>query len=111
MIETTVREYFAGKLQIPCLMEKPEDRPARYLVIQKTGSGAENHVFSAVFAIQSYAESLFEAAVLNDKVKALAEQMLELDEIASVELNSDYPFPDLSEKGYRYQAVFDITHY
>ena len=31
--------------------------------------------------------------------------------VSSVELNSDYNFTDITEKRYRYQAVFDIVHY
>ena len=37
--------------------------------------------------------------------------MINLDEIASVKLNSDYNFTDEETKQYRYQAVFDIKHY
>ena len=66
---------------------------------------------SATFAIQSYADSMFEAASLNEVVK---EKMLDIigeKEITKVSLNSDYNFTDTATKKYRYQAVFDLKHY
>jgi len=34
-----------------------------------------------------------------------------LNEIGKVKLNSDYNFTDTVTKQYRYQAVYDISHY
>lgn len=50
-------------------METPETMPETYVLIEKTGSGMNNHIKSATFAIQSYASSLYEAASLNEIVK------------------------------------------
>lgn len=111
MIEITVREYLSQKLSAKCYMEMPEKQPKRFVLIEKTGSGCENFIFSATFAIQSYAESMLEAAKLNEEVKSAMLAMRALDEICKVSLNSDYNFTDTSQKKYRYQAVFDIKHY
>lgn len=54
---------------------------------------------------------MYHAAVLNEEVKAVMEQAIELDEIVSVQLNSDYNYTDTTTNRHRYQAVFDITHY
>ncbi|MBM6914412.1 hypothetical protein H6B33_03215 [Gemmiger formicilis] len=59
----------------------------------------------------AYGTSLLEAARLNEQVKQAMESLDERDEIAAVKLNTDYPYPDTRTKRYRYQAVFDITHY
>ncbi|OOV85805.1 hypothetical protein BTA35_0216720, partial [Oceanospirillum linum] len=63
------------------------------------------------FAFQSYAPSMYEAAVLNEAVKETVEGMIELDEISKIKLNSDYNYTDTTTKEYRYQAVFDMNHY
>ena len=55
--------------------------------------------------------SLFGAASLNERVKKVMENIIELDDICSCNLNSDYNYTDTGRKKYRYQAVFDITHY
>lgn len=89
-----------------------EDKmPESYVIFEKTSSGKRDFANSATFAFQSYAPSLYEAAVLNEKVKAVVESMIELNEISGVRLNSDYNFTDTQTKEYRYQAVFDINYF
>ena len=54
MIEEKVREYLEDKLDIPVRMEEEPGLPEEYVLIEKTGSGEENHIASATLAIQSY---------------------------------------------------------
>ena len=44
MIEKTVLNYLNRKLDVPVYMEVPEKPEKEYVVIEKTGSGAENHI-------------------------------------------------------------------
>lgn len=111
MIETILREYLEAGLKIPVRAEKPEAPPEKYVVVEKTGSGCENYINSAIFAIQSYAPSMYEAMELNEQVKEIMSDFDELDCIYSAKLNTDYNFTDTAVKGYRYQAVFNIKHY
>lgn len=111
MIEKTVLDYLNGKLPVKAYMEVPKTPPKEYVVIEKTGSGQENHIFSAIFVVQSVSDSLLHAAELNEAVKVAMEQSVELDEICRAELNSDYNYTDTTKKEYRYQAVYDVTHY
>ena len=37
--------------------------------------------------------------------------VIELNEVTDVDLNASYNFTDQQTKEYRYQTVFDITHY
>ena len=111
MIEVIVLNYLKNNLSVPAYVEKPTNKPKRYVVLDKIGSSKENHLLSSAIAFQSYAESKYEAARLNEEVKEVVENMIELDGIAGVTLNSDYNFTDTTTKEYRYQAVFDINHY
>src|SRR5690625_3939434 len=111
MIEIIVFNYLRSNLSVPVYVEKPTQKPQRYVVIDKIGSSKENHLLSSTIAFQSYAESKYQAALLNEQVKEAIENMIVLDEIAGVSLNSDYNFTDTTTKEYRYQAVFDINHY
>ena len=111
MIEKIVMDWLDSELTEPCRCEKPDNPPERYVLVEKTGSGEDNHVDSAVIAVQSYAESLYEAAALNMRVKAAMERIVTLGSIARCSLNSDYNFTDTTKKGYRYQAVYNITYY
>lgn len=111
MIELIILNHLKTKLSVPVYLEEPETKPDRYVLFEKTGSGRSNHLGSSTFAFKSYAESLYEAAALNEQTKAAVDSLIELKEIASVRLNSDYNFTDTATKRYRYQAVYDIKHY
>ena len=111
MIEIIIKQYLDGRLSVPSFLEYPTAPPPKFVVFEKTGSDKNNHLPSSTFAFKSYAESMYESALLNDEVKEVVESMIELDEIRSIKLNSDYDFTDTTTKEYRYQAVFDIKHY
>lgn len=111
MIETIVLNYLSEALSVPVSMEVPEDPPDQFVVIEKTGGGEENHIKSATLAIQSVADSLYQAAVLNEAVKTAMDGISALDSIGRASLNSDYNFTDTATKRFRYQAVFDVIYY
>lgn len=112
MIEKIVKDYLNRELEVPAYLEKPARVPKRYVLLEKTGSGQNITLKDATFAIQSCAESLYEAAALNESVKAA---MLDIADgigmVVNCRLNSDYNFTNTEAKEYRYQAVFNITHY
>lgn len=110
MIETIVLDHLSSVLPEPCSLEVPERPPARFVVLEKTGSSRENYINTASFAVQSYGPSLFEAAELNERVKAAMDELIQLPDIISSDLDSDYNFTDTSTKRYRYQAVYDIIY-
>lgn len=111
MIELIVRKYLISKLEIPVVFEHQKNLPEQFILIQKTGSSRENFLNSSTIAIQSYGASLFDAAKLNEKIKNLMYDLIEVPEVARVKLNSDYNFTDTETKRYRYQAIFDINYY
>lgn len=111
MIELTILENLKKKLSVPVALEERGVQSGSFVIFEKTSGSKENHLESSVFAFQSYGPSMYEAAKLNDEVKQAVEGMIELDEFASIKLNSDYNFTDTSTKRYRYQAVFDMKHY
>lgn len=111
MIEKTVFDFLTGKTNYPVFMEVPPNPPDQYYVIEKTGSSIEDHIKSATIVIQSVALSLYNAALMNEAVKTAMDGLIVDNSITRCELNSDYNFTDTETKQYRYQAVFDITHY
>ena len=111
MIETIVLNYLADNLSVPVFMEEPEEWCREYVLIEKVGSSENDRIQSATVAVQSYAESLYKSAVLNDTVKRAMRDIVVLDSVSRCRLNSDYNFTDTETKRYRYQAVFDLTYY
>ena len=111
MIEIIIKDFLDSQLTVAALLEKPIHSPKHYVLLEKVGSDKKNHLSSSTFAFQSYAESMYESAKLNEELKNAVEGLIVLNEISSVKLNSDYNFTDTTTKEYRYQAVFDIKHY
>lgn len=113
MIEVTVLNHLMDTLEThDVYMEVPENPPAIFIVVEKTGGGESHTINSSSFAIQSYGPSLLAAAMLNQRVKeAMRELVNASSDVSRCELDTDYNFTDTATKRYRYQAVYDITHY
>lgn len=111
MIELIVLDYLKSCLPEPIYMELPTEPPERFFILRKVDSGRVDLVDSAMFTVWSYAESLLEAAKLNELAKNAMDDLIELDDISASDRNGDYPFPDTVTKRHRYQTVHNITHF
>ena len=111
MIEKTILDYLGEHLTVPVYMEEPIDKPASYVLIERTGSSESDLIETTTLALQSYSASLYDAAVLNMAVKARIKQAVELPSVSAVYINSDYNFTDTETKRYRYQCVAVVTHF
>lgn len=113
MVEKVILDYLNSVDNLPDVYaEIPADPPTAFYVIEKTGSRRENRIYHSTFAVKSYAATLYAAAQANETVKDLMlDGLIGEPEVIGVSLNSDYNFTDTEEKRYRYQAVFDISHY
>ena len=118
MIEVTCIDYLMGKTAAgnKVFAQRPKTPPDKYILIEKTGSSIRNMITTSTVAVQSIVDgvrgkTLLDAMELNEEVKAAMLDSITEDEIIKCELNSDYNWTDSSTKEYRYQAVFEITHY
>lgn len=112
MIETVLLNYLnSAGLSAQVHMEQPAKKPSAFYILEKTGGSQTNHINESNFTVQSYADSLANAAHMNEDIKQAMLNAITLDEISRVELNSNYNYSDPTTKQYRYQAVFVITHY
>lgn len=114
MIEVILYDFLTSKMSVPVKTEIPQAPPLKYCLIEKTGGSETNFIKRSTVAIQSYGQSLYDAASLNEVLKETmlaADGLIMLDSIVSVNLSSDYNFTDTTTKKYRYQAVFEIVHY
>ena len=81
MIEVVIRKYLMETLGVPVYLEYPENPEDEFIVMEKTG-GTENHIYTAMMAVQSYGESLYDAAVLNGKAISAMLEMAKLNDNA-----------------------------
>ena len=109
MIEKTILDYLLGR-ELTAYMERPEEPPQSYVLIEKTGSSEDDLIITSTIAIQSYAPTLYEAAALNEQVKRLMNEADTLSSVSASKLVSDYNFTSTASKQYRYQAVYEVTH-
>lgn len=111
MIEITVRKFLQAQLGVGVYMEFPSGGKEQFVVLKKADTSRENRIDQATFVADSYAKTLQATAELNERVKAAVDSLIDLNDIASVERGSDYPAFDSTNKRYRYQALFNLTHY
>lgn len=118
MIEKILISYLYDKTEAGSHVyaERPNDIPEKFILIEKTGSSVENMITTSTIAIQSITDSMqggsmLDAMDLNEDIKEAMSYFEDEPEIVRVRLNTDYNYTDDSTKEYRYQAVYDITHY
>lgn len=111
VIEEFLREFLLEKMDYPVVTELPQKPPDRFILLEKTGSRIENTIFYTTIALRSYGETMNEAAKVNEKVKAAMECLAENAAISAAVLKSDYNYTDVTNRKYRYQAVYNIVHY
>lgn len=116
MIELILLNYLKSVLSVPVFMEIPTNNQiSEFVRIEKTGSGRSDYINNATFAIQSYSDTLYGAATLNEEVKkyllgdASTLGIVDSIDVSRCSLNSDYNYTDTTTKSYRYQAVFDLV--
>ena len=116
MIEKIVLDYLTEHMSVPVFMELPEvpsedysTMPERFIVLEKVGGGLNDHIGSGSIAVQSYSLNLlYEAACLDEEMRAVMFGILERDDISEVRLASNYNHTDVRTKRYRYQSVFEF---
>lgn len=110
MIEAIVISYLEQETGIPTYAERPKNPDAEYLLIERTGSGESDLIQKVTIAVQSYADSMYRAAEINELVEKTMKGITDLENISKCTKNSSYNYTDTESKKYRYQAVFNLTY-
>jgi len=110
MILVDLVTFLNDNLDVNVYAESPKEL-TNYVLLEQTGSSRNNHITTTTIAIQSYGASLLDAMILNGEVETAMKDFAQLNRVARVELETDYNFTDTETKQYRWQAVYDITHY
>ena len=108
MIEKTVLDWLGAQLSVPVYAEVPEDPPAAFVTIEKTGAGLADRLSSATLAVQSYGASLYDAAALSALVRSAMARLDSLPRVSRCDFGGEYNWPDARTKRRRYQAVFTV---
>ena len=113
MIEVVIMNALEAATNVNAYMEIPEESENTYIVIQRAGGEQRgSRMRTAVIAVQSYAQTLLDAAILNESVlNAMQELQYQDNEITICQLNSNNNSTDPETRRYRYQAVFDLVYF
>jgi len=114
MIEKVLLDYLNSKLDCKCYLEVPNPLPkGEFVVFEKMSGTKENMLYNHDFYFQSYADTMYKATLLNNKViNALdeANQAINNSSLVSTKYVRDYNFTDTTTKKYRYQCIYEIYH-
>lgn len=110
MIEITTRDYLKSIFEEEVYLAVPPKPPAKYIVIEKTGANESNFIKTATLAIQSYADTMYDAMSLSNAVVEAMKNMITRGDISSVKAH-DYNFTDTTTKKYRYQATCEVVYF
>ena len=117
MIETVVLNYLNSVLEAPVLMELPEvpsedypTFPDQLVIIELVGKSVTNHVKNASIALQSYANTLYNAAALDELVRAAMDDIAVSTDLSGAHLASNYNHTDTRTGRYRYQCVYELYY-
>lgn len=110
IIEKKIYDYLKKKLPVHVGMERPQDPPESYVIIERVGGYESNFVSQATIAIKSIAPTLFKAASLDHDVVTAMRDFATVDNVSSCSLNADTNFTDTTTKEYRYQSTYIIAY-
>lgn len=87
----------------------PEDRPRRFITVERTG-GQRTHLWdSPMFAVQAWAATEAEASALADEVAVAVLDWQRESIIAYSDVRSVYAFPDPDARVPRFQLTVSAT--
>ena len=112
MLETKLIKFLSEALKVSVTAQRPERLSGRAVVIERIGGTRRDRMETVTVAVQSYGDTLLQAAELNETVKeAVLDGFYSRSDVAGCRLTSDYNFSDPSTKQNRYQAIFEIDLY
>ena len=112
MIEVTLREYLEDNLnKVPVLMEFPKNPPDKFIVLQLADGGQINHIDAATFFVTIYANTLYKAAEIKEKVKTILLNAIEISGVSRSMLGQENAGNDSANHLYTYNLTFNFYYY
>lgn len=109
IIEQTVIEYLMEKLNIPAYAERPEkSTDSFFLIVERVGGSEQDFMRTAQVSVRSYAPSMYECSVLNEKVNDVMRDFDTVENISHCGVESNANYTDTQRKEYRSQTIFNI---
>lgn len=101
--------HLSDALGVPVLAEVPDERPARFVTVERTGGPSEFYRDMPTLAVQCWAESRYEASELAEAAREAVMDIGGEPGVSRCEVASCYNFPDPDSRQPRYQLVIELV--
>lgn len=109
-IEQALIEWLPGKLGVPCFDDPPDDKPAEFVTVERTGGETSLGVDRPLVAVQAWAGTRANASALAASARAaLVNDSWEIAEVCRCAVSSTYNFPDPDSRKARYQLDVEMV--
>ena len=108
-VEALVVAHLKAVLDVPVSASVPKDRPARFVTVERTGGPQTQFLDNPQFAIQAWDTSVSNAADLAGEVRRALPGLLNISQVAKVNIGSTYNYPDPDSRQARYQTTCELA--
>lgn len=112
MFETIVKEYLDtafAESGIPVYLEIPNDLPEKFIVFQRMDIGKENHIDAITLEFSAYADSKYDAALLDESLREAMDELHNTTDI-TCHLGGGNDNQDSVLKKYRFRSYFNLYY-
>jgi len=109
MIETTLLSYLKQELETNHVyMEMPSPIPKEFVTLEIKDRKKTDHIEAITIELMSYADSMYKAALLDEKVRDSMDCAATLDEVMSSKCGGGNNSTDTTNKKYRYRSYYNL---
>ena len=112
MIEETVKNYLDtvfAESGIPIYLETPKNLPEKFIVFQLIDRGRENRINEVTIEFRCFADSKYDAAVLDDTLRTALDAWNDGSDI-TVKIGGGNDDQDSILKKYRYRCYYNLYY-
>lgn len=108
IIETIVLDYLTANLSVPAATEIPTGDFTDCVVFRVTDRDKRNHLEMATLEFESFSTSKYNAAVIDEELRQVMEEIVELNEISASKFGGGNDEIDSTLKRYKYRSFFNL---
>ena len=110
MIEERIKTYLDTALQgTPIYLEVPKTMPGKFIVFQIADGGRTNRIDAVTLEFNSYADSKYDAAVLDESLREAMDSINDGTDI-TCKINTRSDSQDSTLKKYRYRCYYNLYY-
>lgn len=108
LIEEVILNYLTAELNTDVFMEIPEVMPPKFVTLEVKDRGKTDHIEAVTLELLSYADSMYEAAKLDELVRDAMDCAITLDEVMSSKCGGGNNSTDRQLKKHRYRSYYNL---